>query len=87
MKQEIDQLGYIQFDHLKWTNELNFITKEIGIYQDKTKRFLSKPKDHNILNSSITNDYQSTNKKLYLLIFFIFSSEDALYIETILYIA
>ena len=60
MKQEIDQLGYIQFDHLKWTNELNFITKEIGIYQDRLLELFEEYDDDRVIDdlSDMYDDFE-----------------------------
>lgn len=40
MKQEIDLLGYVQFDHMRWLNQLLFSKKEIEIYQNRLLELL-----------------------------------------------
>lgn len=65
MKQEINQLGYIQFDHLKWTNEIIFITKEIGIYQDRLLELFEQYDDDRTIDelSDMYDDFEKSKEQ------------------------
>lgn len=62
MRQELDFLGYVQFDHHVWLNELIFSNKEIKFYESRLLELMEKNEEESILDE-LSDLYNSFNQK------------------------
>ncbi len=62
MKQELDFLGYVQFDHHVWLNELIFSNKEVKLYESRLLELMEKIEDEATIDE-LSDLYDSFNQK------------------------
>lgn len=62
MKQELDLLGYVQFDHQIWLNELLFAHQEIKIYESRLSELIEET-DEERTGSELADLYKSFNQR------------------------
>ena len=73
MKQELDFLGYVQFDHHVWLNELIFSNKEVKLYEARLLELMEKVEDESTLDelSDLYDSFSQKNEEIEELILMI----------------